>query len=115
MVGTSDGATAAAASSSSVISAGMTTVATDGFSSLCSTATTPLGSGRSRTWIGLPTARPSRSTSMNAGRSSGKQLTLSSFSTWFATPPCSFTPGDFSALTKCSGTFMWILRSLETR
>ena len=52
---------------------------------------------------------------MNSGRSSGKQVMSSSFSTWFTTPPCSFTPGDTSAFTKCSGTFMWIFLSLDTR
>ena len=43
---------------------------------------------------------------MNSGRSSGKQVMSISFRTWLTTPPWSFTPGDFSALVKCSGTSM---------
>src|SRR5207302_1428038 len=96
-------------------SAGTVTVATTGFSFLCSAASTPPGSARLRTWIEWPTARLPRSTSMYSGRSSGRQTTSSSLSTWLTTPPCSFTPGDFSAFTKCSGTFMWIFLSLTTR
>ena len=46
-----------AASSSSVMSCGTTTVATTGFSLLCSDSSTPFGSASSRTWIDLPTAR----------------------------------------------------------
>src|SRR5258706_95882 len=118
VVGTSAAGTAAAAvaaSSSSVISCGTTTVATTGSSALCIESSTPFGSASSRACSDLPTARPSRLTSTNSGRSAGKQTMSSSFRTWLTTPPCSFTPGDFSALTKCSGTFMWIFLSLETR
>src|SRR6185295_3616702 len=118
VVGTSAAATAAAAcaaSSSSVMSCGTTTVATTGSAPLCSESSTPFGRVSSRTCSDLPTARLPRSTSMNSGRSPGRQAMSSSFSTWLTTPPCSFTPGDFSALTKCSGTFMWIFLSLETR
>src|SRR6185295_6406816 len=117
VVGTSAAATAAAAvaaSSSSVMSCGTTTVATTGSSPLCIESSTPFGSDSSRACSDLPTARLERSTSTNSGRSAGKQTMCSSFSTWLTTPPCSFTPGDFSALTKCSGTFMWIFLSLET-
>ena len=52
---------------------------------------------------------------MNSGRSSGKQVMSISFSTWLTTPPWSFTPGDFSALMKCSGTFMCSFLSFSTR
>src|SRR5688572_21136289 len=109
VVGISDGATAAAAaaaSSSSVTSCGTTTVATTGFSSFFSASSTPFGSLRSRAWTELPTERLPRSTSMNSGRSSGKQAMSISFRTSLTTPPWSFTPGDFSALVKCSGTSM---------
>ena len=118
MAGISDGATAAAAaaaSSSSVMSCGTTTVATTGFSSFFSASSTPFGSASSRTWIELPTERLPRSTRMNSGRSSGKQVMSSSFSTWLTTPPWSFTPGDFSAFAKCSGTFMCSFLSFITR
>ena len=118
VVGTSPAAgmvSAAAASSSSVISTGRMTVHTTGSSPRCRTASTPLGSFNSLTWIDLPMSRCPMSTSMNPGRSSGKQVMSSSLMTWLATPPCSFTPGETSALMKCSGTFMWIFLSLETR
>src|SRR5688572_13199146 len=95
VVGTSAAETAAAAcaaSSSSVMSCGTTTVATTGSSALWIASSTPFGSISSRTCSDLPTARCSRFTSMNSGRSSGKQTMSSSFMTWLATPPCSFTP-----------------------
>ena len=56
-----------------------------------------------------------RSTSTNSGRSFGRQVISSSFITWLTTPPWSFTPGEISALTKCSGTFMWIFLFVSTR
>src|SRR5688572_6479445 len=115
VVGTSAADTTAAASSSSVISCGTTTVATAGLSSFFSASSTPCGSLRSRAWIELPTASPLRSTSMNSGRSSGRQVMSISFCTWLTTPPWSFTPGDFSALTKCSGTFMCSFLFFSTR
>ena len=45
---------------------------------------------------------------MNSGRSFGRQLMSSSVAMWLMMAPASFTAGDSSALTKCSGTFMWI-------
>src|SRR5688572_28444152 len=113
--GTSGADTIAAVSSSSVTSCGTTTVATAGFSVLPIASSTPFGSLRSRACTELPTARPPRSTSTNSGRSSGKQVMSISFSTWLTTPPWSFTPGDFSALMKCSGTFMCSFLFFSTR
>ena len=52
---------------------------------------------------------------MNSGRSSGRHWMSSSLMTWLTTPPPVFTPGQISALTKCSGTFMWIFLLLSTR
>jgi hypothetical protein len=52
---------------------------------------------------------------MNSGRSFGRQLMSISFSTWLTTAPPSFTAGESSALTKCSGTFMWIFLFASTR
>src|SRR5438034_8220120 len=52
---------------------------------------------------------------MNSGRSAGRQRTSISLRTWVMRPPCSLIAGDFSALTKCRGTLMWIFSSAETR
>ena len=46
---------------------------------------------------GEPADKCARSTSMNSGRSAGRQVTSSSFMTCEAIPPCSFTPGETSA------------------
>jgi hypothetical protein len=70
------------------MSDGITTVATTGFSLLWMASSTPFGSATSRTCSEWPTVRLERSTSMNSGRSSGKQVMSSSFSTWLAMPPC---------------------------
>ena len=61
---------------------------------------------RSYTWMEWPIAKPDESTSINSGRSAGKQATFRSFITWLTMPPFSFTPGQISALMKCIGTFM---------
>ena len=39
----------------------------------------------------------------------------SSVSTWLTIAPETLTAGEISPLTKCSGTFMWILRFSSTR
>jgi len=52
---------------------------------------------------------------MNSGRAPGRQLTSSSVRTRLITADDSFTAGEISALTKCSGTLTWILVSAEMR
>ena len=53
--------------------------------------------------------------SMNSGRSFGRHEMSSSVITWLTIAPDTFTAGEISPLTKCSGTFMWILRFSSTR
>src|SRR5258706_4204723 len=105
--GTSAADTAGAATTSSAATArGMMIVATAGSSPRLVTASTPAGSFRFEMWIECPAARSFRSTSMNSGRSFGRQAISSSFRTWETMPLEILTPGAMSALMKCRGTFM---------
>src|SRR5882672_7544019 len=108
-------AAAAAASSSAIAAFGICAEATVGFSLPPRASSTPFGMATSRTWIEWPIEMFDRSTWTNSGRSAGRQRISMSFRTWVMRPPCSLIAGDFSALTKCSGTLMWIFWSAATR
>ena len=87
---------------------GHVTLTTTGFSFPRSTAVTPAGSFRSSAWTVSCAVRCDRSTSMNSGRSLGRQATSISFTTWETIAPPNLTASDSAAFRKCSGTRMWI-------
>ncbi|MNI85674.1 hypothetical protein D3C73_1426910 [compost metagenome] len=65
-----------------------------------------MGSLMSARWIEAPARMLVRSISMNWGRAFGRQVISSSVVTWLMMAPASFTAGEISALTKCSGTLV---------
>ena len=55
------------------------------------------------------------STSMNSGKSFGRQDTSTSVRMCDTMPPCDLTPGDTAAPVKCSGMLMRIFSFSSTR
>ena len=75
----------------------VTTDTSTGFGLPCVTAFTPLGSLMSFRCSDMPFFRPDRSTSMNSGRSAGRQEMSSSVITWLTRQCSSLTASDSSA------------------
>ena len=87
-----------ASATSSTCAFGTTAAATTGSSLPRVTTATPGGSLSADTWTELPTSSVDRSTSMNSGRSFGRQVMSSSVSTWLTIAPETFTAGETLAV-----------------
>ena len=66
-------------------------------------------------WMLSLSDSPDMSTSMNSGRSLGRQETSTSLRMCDTSPPCDLTPGETASPLKCSGMLMRIFSLSSTR
>jgi hypothetical protein len=108
-------AAAAAGSSSARAILAMATARSCSLPRRSSGITTPAGSLMSDRCTMSPIFNAPRSTSMNSGRSFGRQEIVTSLSSCVMTEPASLPAGEVVWLTKCSGTRTRIASFSDTR